>query len=121
MAPVRGYARLTTSRRAPNEKTDGVLWDVIPDLFEGISGLLQSLRSNLVGSDGPKPIVPEVFYLTCEKHTNAGARCWAVSTEHTTLIKSVSDCLARDIHTSRERRKKKKKSCFGGRGRLLLA
>lgn len=42
------YACLTTSGHAPNEMTDGVLGD--------------SLRCNVVASDGQKHEVPEVFY-----------------------------------------------------------
>ncbi|KAI4892301.1 hypothetical protein NFI96_006564 [Prochilodus magdalenae] len=45
------------------EKTaDDVLGDLLPDLDQGITELLDSLKCNLVASDGPKHNVPEVFY-----------------------------------------------------------
>ncbi len=45
-----------------NEMTDSVLGYFLPDLDQGITELLDSLRCNLVASDGPKHNVPEVFY-----------------------------------------------------------
>ncbi|TWW81314.1 [Protein ADP-ribosylarginine] hydrolase [Takifugu flavidus] len=45
---------------APNEMTNGVLGDLLPDLDQGITELLDSLRINLVAPDGPKHNVPEV-------------------------------------------------------------
>ncbi|KAK3531505.1 hypothetical protein QTP70_023861 [Hemibagrus guttatus] len=47
---------------APNETTDGVLEYFLPDLDQGITELLDSLRCNQVASDGPKANVPDVFY-----------------------------------------------------------
>ena len=63
MASTCLYACLTTSGHAPNETTDGVLGDLLPDLDQGITELLDSLKCNLAASDGPKHNVPEVFYL----------------------------------------------------------
>ncbi|TWW77579.1 hypothetical protein D4764_12G0009690 [Takifugu flavidus] len=47
------------SGHAPNETTNGVLGDLLPDLDQGIIELLDSLRINLVALDGPKHNVPE--------------------------------------------------------------
>ncbi|TWW81480.1 hypothetical protein D4764_01G0012950 [Takifugu flavidus] len=44
---------------APNETTNGVLGDLLPDLDQGITELLDSLRINPVAPDGPKHNVPE--------------------------------------------------------------
>ncbi len=44
------------------ETTDGVLGYFLPDLDQGITELLESLRCNLTVSDGPKHNVPVVFY-----------------------------------------------------------
>ncbi len=62
MAPTCLYACLTMSGHAPNETTDGVLGYFLPDLDQGITELLDSLRGNLAGSDGVKQNVPEVFF-----------------------------------------------------------
>ncbi|TWW77307.1 hypothetical protein D4764_12G0006970 [Takifugu flavidus] len=42
------------SGHAPNEKTNGVLGDLLPDLDQGITELLDSLSINLAAPDGPK-------------------------------------------------------------------
>ncbi|TWW81768.1 hypothetical protein D4764_01G0015830 [Takifugu flavidus] len=47
------------SGHAPNEKTNGVLGNLLPDLDQGITELLDSLRINLVAPDEPKHNVPE--------------------------------------------------------------
>ncbi|TWW64310.1 hypothetical protein D4764_03G0013180 [Takifugu flavidus] len=44
---------------APNETTNSVLGDLLPDLDQGITELLDNLRINLVAPDGPKHNVPE--------------------------------------------------------------
>ena len=62
MAPTCLYACLTTMGHATNEMTDGVLGYFLPDLDQGITELLDSLRCNLAASDGPEHNVPEVFY-----------------------------------------------------------
>lgn len=56
------YACLTIPEHAPNEMTDGVLGDLLPDLGQSITELLDSLRFNLLESDERKHNVPEVFY-----------------------------------------------------------
>lgn len=45
---------------APNETTDGVLQDLLPDLHQAVAELLDSLRANWVASDGLKQNVSEV-------------------------------------------------------------
>ncbi len=62
MAPMCLYACLTTLGHTPNETADGVQGYFLPDLDQGITELLDSLRCNLEASDGPKHNVPEVFY-----------------------------------------------------------
>ncbi len=59
MAPTCLYACLTMSGHAPNETTDGVLGYFLTDLDQGITELLDSLKCNLVASDGPKHNVPD--------------------------------------------------------------
>ncbi len=49
-------------RRGMLLETDGVLGYFLPDLDQGITELLESLRFNLTVSDGPKHNVPVVFY-----------------------------------------------------------
>ncbi|TWW59185.1 hypothetical protein D4764_06G0007150 [Takifugu flavidus] len=44
---------------APNETTNSVLGVFLPDLDQGITELLDSLRINLATQDGPKHNVPE--------------------------------------------------------------
>lgn len=46
---------------APNETTDGVLGEHLPDVDRGVAELLDSLRCNLVVSDVAKHNVPEMF------------------------------------------------------------
>lgn len=53
---------LTYIRHAPNETTDGLLGELLLDLDQRITELLESLKWNLVLSNGTKHIVPEVFY-----------------------------------------------------------
>ncbi|TWW71665.1 hypothetical protein D4764_16G0001620 [Takifugu flavidus] len=43
----------------PNETTNGVLGDLLPDLDQGITELLDSLRITLAALDGPKHNVLE--------------------------------------------------------------
>lgn len=47
---------------APNEMMDGVLRDFLPDLEQGVTELLDSLRCKLRESDWPKHNVPEVSH-----------------------------------------------------------
>lgn len=54
-------ACVTTPGHATNEMTDCVLGYFLPDLDQGITELLDSLRCNLAALDGPKHNVPEVF------------------------------------------------------------
>ncbi len=62
MAPTCLYVCLTTSGHAPNETMDSVLEYLLPDLDQGTTEHLDSLRCNLAASDRPKHNVPEVFY-----------------------------------------------------------
>ena len=55
------YALSTTSGHAPDESTDGLLGDVLPDLYQGISQLLDSLWCDLAAADGTRHDVPEVL------------------------------------------------------------
>ncbi len=57
MAPACLYACLTASGHAPKETKYGVLGYFLPDLDQGITELLDSLRCNL------KHNFPEVFYI----------------------------------------------------------
>ncbi|KAI4879793.1 hypothetical protein NFI96_027057 [Prochilodus magdalenae] len=55
-----------------NRVTDGVLGDLLPDLDQGITELLDSLKCNLVASDGPRGVLLGLGRvkpaLICEKH-----------------------------------------------------
>lgn len=53
---------MATLGRDPNKTTDGVLGELLPDLDQGSTELLDILRSNLAASDGPKHKVPELLY-----------------------------------------------------------
>lgn len=44
-----------------NETADGVLGD-LPDVDQGITEVIDSLRCNLATLDGPKHNVPKMFY-----------------------------------------------------------
>ena len=61
MAPTCLYALPTTSGHALDETADGVLGDLLPDLDQGISELLDSLWRYLVVADAPIHNVPEVL------------------------------------------------------------
>ena len=58
MAPACLYALPTTSGHATDDSADGVLGDLLPDLDQGISELLDSLWQYLVVSDAPIQNVP---------------------------------------------------------------
>ncbi len=60
MAPTCLYALPTTSRHAPDEIMDGTLGDLLPDLDQGISELLDNLWCYLVAVDAPIHNIPEV-------------------------------------------------------------
>lgn len=59
-APACLYALPTTSGHATDEAADGVLGELLPDLDQGISELLESLWLYLVVSDAPVHNVPLV-------------------------------------------------------------
>ncbi len=61
MVPQWLYALLTTSRHAPDEMADGVLGDLLPDLYQGISELLDSLWCYLAALDALIHNLPEVL------------------------------------------------------------
>ncbi|XP_016321016.1 flotillin-2-like [Sinocyclocheilus anshuiensis] len=71
------YACLTTSGHAPNETTDGVLGCFLPDLDQGITELLDSLRCNLAASDGPKHNVPLPGRTACILSPHEAGHCRA--------------------------------------------
>ncbi|KAI4903310.1 hypothetical protein NFI96_031847 [Prochilodus magdalenae] len=58
-ATLNGTQQFVWPPHAPNEMTDGVLGDLLPDLDQGITELLDTLKCNLVTSDGPEHKVPE--------------------------------------------------------------
>ena len=60
MAPMCLYELPTKSGHAPDEMTDEVL-DLLPDLDQGISELLDSLWCYLAAVDAPIHNVPEVL------------------------------------------------------------
>ena len=57
------YSLPTTSGHAPDEMVDDDLGDLLPDLDQGISELLDSLWHYLVVADAPLHNVPEVLSL----------------------------------------------------------
>ena len=61
MASTCLFALPTTSGHAPDETTDVLLRDLLPDLDQGISQLLDSLWCNVVLVDGTKQDVPDVL------------------------------------------------------------
>ncbi len=61
MAPMCLYALRTTSRRDPDELVDGVLEDLLPDLDQDISELLDSLWCYLAALDALIHNAPEVL------------------------------------------------------------
>lgn len=58
MAPTCLYALPTASKHAPDEIMDGTLGDLVPDLDQGISELLDNLCCYLVAVDAPIHIIP---------------------------------------------------------------
>ncbi|KAJ8345370.1 hypothetical protein SKAU_G00295630 [Synaphobranchus kaupii] len=61
MAPTCLYVLPTMSGHAPDETADGVLGDLLPDLDQGISELLDSLWRYLAAADAPRHNVPDVL------------------------------------------------------------
>ena len=55
------YALPTTSGHAPDDTTDGLLRDLLPDLDQGIGQLLDSLWCDIALADGTRHDVPEVL------------------------------------------------------------
>ena len=55
------YALPTMSGHAPDETTDVLLRDLLPDLDQGISQLLDSLWCDVASVDGTRHDVPEVL------------------------------------------------------------
>ncbi len=61
MDPMCLYAPLTISRHVPDEMANGVLWDLLSDMNQGITELLDNLWCNLVALDAPIHNVQEVL------------------------------------------------------------
>ena len=61
MPPTCLYALPTAADHAPDETADGVLWDLLPKLDQGINVLLDSLWCYSAAADAPMHNVPEVL------------------------------------------------------------
>ncbi|CAB1444405.1 unnamed protein product [Pleuronectes platessa] len=111
MASTCLYAPPTTSGHAPDESADGVLGDLLPDLDQGVSELLDSLWQYLAFEPAliceynnvPVADLPVlVYYGECQSSCRMlgweHRSHYNLSGPHASLMESVSDSLVRNMH-----------------------